>query len=57
MYMHRGVEIKVFIILILAISQPGLIYFNKALYREDSNISEGVFDKQAAHSICQNKQW
>lgn len=55
MHMHRGAEIKVFVNLIPAISQPGLIYFNKAVYREDSNISKGVFDKQAAHSNCQNK--
>lgn len=52
-----SIEIRIFINLILAISQPGKNYFNKAVYIEDGNISEGVFNKQAAHFNCQNKQW
>lgn len=56
MHMHRGAEISIFLSLTLAISQPRYIYFNKTIYTEDSNISEGIFDKRATRSNCQNKR-
>lgn len=54
-HMHRRPKIRVFISLILAISQPSQIYFNKAMYTEDRSISEGIFNKWATHSNSQNK--